>query len=76
MLNKPHKKLDVWKNAGDLVQQIYDLTKIFPQNEDYSLISQMGSAAISVRSYISEGAAWQTKKEFIQFLPMAQGSLR
>lgn len=75
MLNKPHKKLDVWKKAVDLVQQIYDLTKTFPKNEDYSLTSQMRRAAISVPSNIAEGAARQTKKEFMQFLHMAQGSL-
>jgi len=75
VLNKPHKKLDVWKKAIDLVQEIYDLTKIFPKNEDYSLTNQMRRAAVSVPSNISEGAARQTKKEFIQFLHMAQGSL-
>jgi four helix bundle protein len=75
MLQKPHKKLNVWKKAIDLVQQIYDLTKTFPKNEDYSLTSQMRRAAISVPSNISEGAARQTKKEFIQFLHMSQGSL-
>ena len=75
MLNKPHKNLDVWKKAVDLVQQIYDLTKIFPKNEDYSLTSQMRRAATSVPSNIAEGAARQTKKEFMQFLHMAQGSL-
>jgi len=74
-LNKPHKKLDVWKKAIDLVQKIYDLTKTFPKNEDYSLTNQMRRAAISVPSNISEGAARQTKKEFIQFLHTAQGSL-
>jgi S23 ribosomal protein. len=75
VLNKPHKKLDVWKKAINLVQQIYDLTKTFPKNEDYSLSSQMRRAAISVPSNIAEGAARQTKKEFIQFLHMSQGSL-
>jgi four helix bundle protein len=75
VLNKPHKKLDVWKKAIDLVQKIYDLTKTFPKNEDYSLTNQMRRAAISVPSNISEGAARQTKKEFIQFLHTAQGSL-
>ena len=75
MLNKPHKSLDVWKKAVDLVQQIYDLTRNFPKNEDYSLTSQMRRAAISVPSNIAEGAARQTKKEFMQFLHMAQGSL-
>jgi len=75
MLNKPHKKLDLWKKAVDLVQQIYALTKTFPKNEDYSLTNQMRRAAISVPSNIAEGAARQTKKEFIQFLHMSQGSL-
>ena len=75
MLKKPHKNLDVWKKAIDLVQQVYELTKYFPKNEDYSLTSQMRRSAISVPSNISEGAARQTKKEFIQFLHMAQGSL-
>jgi four helix bundle protein len=75
VLNKPHKKLDVWKKAIDLVQKIYDLTKVFPKNEDYGLINQMKRTAISVPSNISEGAARLTKKEFIQFLHMAQGSL-
>lgn len=35
----------------------------------------MRRSAISIPSNISEGAARQTKKEFIQFLHMAQGSL-
>jgi S23 ribosomal protein. len=39
MLQKPHKNLDVWKKSIDLVQQIYELTKTFPKNEDYSLTS-------------------------------------
>ena len=75
MLKKPHKNLDVWKKAIDLVQQVYEMTKYFPKSEDYSLTSQMRRSAISVPSNISEGAARQTKKEFIQFLHMAQGSL-
>jgi S23 ribosomal protein. len=75
MLNKPHKKLDVWQKTVDLVKQIYELTKTFPKNEDYSLTNQMRRAAISVPSNIAEGAARQTKKEFIQFLHMSQGSL-
>jgi four helix bundle protein len=75
MLQKPHKNLDVWKKSIDLVQQIYELTKTFPKNEDYSLTSQMRRSATSVPSNIAEGAARQTKKEFMQFLHMAQGSL-
>jgi four helix bundle protein len=75
VLNKPHKKLDVWKKSIELVQKIYELTKSFPKSEDYALTNQMRRASISIPSNISEGAARQTKKEFIQFLHMAQGSL-
>jgi len=59
----------------ELVRQIYELTKSYPQSENYGLINQMRRAAISISANISEGAARNTKKEFIQFLHMAQGSL-
>lgn len=75
MLEKPHKNLDVWKKSIDLVQRIYELTKTFPKIEDFGLTNQMRRALISLPANISEGAARQTKKEFIQFLHMAQGSL-
>ena len=75
MLQKPHKKLDVWKKSIELVQKIYELTKTLPKIEEYGLTNQMRRAAISIPANISEGAARQTKKEFIQFLHMAQGSL-
>ena len=75
MIKKPHKNLDVWKKSIDLVQRIYGLTKTFPKIEDFGLTNQMRRASISIPANISEGAARQTKKEFIQFLHMAQGSL-
>ncbi|MCP2598464.1 four helix bundle protein [Candidatus Aminicenantes bacterium AC-708-M15] len=75
MIDKPHKKLDVWRKSIDLVQIIYDLTRSFPKNEAYGLAKQMRRAAISIPSNIGEGAARQTKREFVQFLHMAQGSL-
>lgn len=75
MLEKPYKKLDVWKKSVGLVKQIYELTKSYPRNENYGLINQMRRSAISVPANISEGAARNTKKEIIQFLHMAQGSL-
>jgi len=72
---KPHKKLDVWKKAIDLTIDIYRLTETFPKTEVYSLTGQMRRAAVSVASNIAEGAGRQTKKEFINYLHMAQGSL-
>jgi len=75
VLNKPHKKLDVWKKSIELVQNIYKLTETFPKSEFYGLTNQMRRAAVSIPANISEGAARQTKKEFIQFLHVSQGSL-
>ena len=75
MLSKPHKKLDVWQKSIVLIEKIYELTKGYPSSENYGLTNQMRRAAISIPANISEGAARQTKKEFIQFLHMAQGSL-
>lgn len=54
---------------------IYESTKQFPKDEMYGLTSQMRRAAASIPSNISEGAARNTKKEFIHFLYNAQGSL-
>ena len=47
----------------ELVRQIYELTKSYPQSENYGLINQMRRAAISVSANISEGAARNTKSE-------------
>jgi four helix bundle protein len=74
-MEKPHKKLNVWKSAIELVTEIYVITRSFPEEEKYSLTSQMKRAAISVASNIAEGAARKTKKEFMQYLHVAQGSI-
>jgi four helix bundle protein len=74
-MNKPHKKLNAWSDAVDLAQQIYRVTERFPSNEQFGLTSQIRRAAVSIPSNIAEGAARQTKKEFLNFLHIAKGSL-
>ena len=74
-MNKPHKKLNAWTDAVDLAQQIYRVTERFPSNEQFGLTSQIRRAAVSIPSNIAEGAARQTKKEFLNFLHIAKGSL-
>ena len=75
MLEKPHKKLDVWRMSMDLVTQVYKVTDKFPKEEKFSLSDQIRRSAISIPSNIAEGAARNTKKEFVNFLHIAQGSL-
>ena len=74
-MEKPHKKLDAWKLSMDLVIDVYRVTDKFPSHEKYGLIDQIRRATISIPSNIAEGAARQTKKEFSNYLHIAQGSL-
>ena len=67
-MDKPHKKLDAWKVAIDLVSEVYRVTDSFPAREVYGLTSQIRRAAISVPSNIAEGAGRHTKKEFVNYL--------
>lgn len=74
-MEKPHKRLDVWQAAMKLTVMIYKLTDRFPEKEKFGLVSQMRRAAISIPCNIAEGAARQGKKEFKNFVSMAQGSV-
>jgi four helix bundle protein len=74
-MERAHKKLDVWKMSIQLAKAIYDLTGRYPREEQYGIISQMRRAATSVPANIAEGAARRSKKEFVQFLSIAGGSL-
>ena len=71
---KTRRDLDVWKNGIELVKRIYVLTSNFPKEEIYTLTSQIRRSAISIPSNIAEGAARNSKKEFLQFLYIALGS--
>jgi len=70
-----HKDLDVWKRSMDLVTQVYAATSHFPRQELYGISAQIRRCAVSIPSNIAEGAARQSRREFIQFLHVASGSL-
>jgi len=59
----------------ELVTLVYKATDKFPREELFNLTGQVRRAAISIPSNIAEGAARQTKKEFANYLHIAQGSL-
>jgi len=68
-------KLKVWQESMDLVELIYQLTKQFPKEEIYNLVSQINRSAVSIPSNIAEGKGRNSDKEFKQFLYIARGSL-
>lgn len=71
---KSFKDLIVWQKAMDLTIEIYQMTKEFPQAEQYGLVSQMRRCAVSIPSNIAEGKRRGTRKDFVQFLRIADGS--
>jgi len=70
-----YKDLLVWQKGILLVKEIYELTRPFPADEKFGLVSQMRRAAVSIPSNIAEGQARHTTGEFIQFVSHAEGSL-
>jgi four helix bundle protein len=74
-MEKPHKKLDAWREAVELTLSIYHVTDSFPKEHRFALTDQIHRATLSVASNIAEGAARQTKKEFANFPHIAQASL-
>lgn len=70
-----YKDLIVWQKAMRPVKEVYLLTRSFPSDERFGLVSQMRRAAVSIPSNIAEGQARHTTGEFIQFVSHAEGSV-
>lgn len=69
-----YKDLIVWQKAIALAKTTYKLTRAFPTEERFGLVSQMRRAAVSIPSNIAEGQAHHTTGEFVQFISHAEGS--
>ena len=69
-----YKKLEVWTLSMEIVKEIYKLTKKYPNDERYGLISQTNRAAVSIPSNIAEGMGRNYTKDTVQFLHVLRGS--
>lgn len=69
------EKLEVWQLARILASDIYKTTRNFPSEEEFSLVSQIRRAAVSVAANIAEGAGRISAKEQARFTTMAYSSL-
>jgi len=72
---RSYRDLKVWQKSMDLTVRTYEVTRRFPSEEKYGLVSQMRRAAASVPANIAEGQAKRSTKEYIQMLGIARGSL-
>ena len=71
----PYQDLEVWQKSMILVEEIYKLTKNFPSEERYGLVSQIRRSAVSIPSNIAEGKSRGTRKDYCRFIYIASGSL-
>lgn len=68
------KELKVWQKAIELVTETYLLTKGFPKDELFGLVSQIRRCVVSIPSNIAEGCGRKSNKDFSNFLGIALGS--
>lgn len=69
------RDLLVWQKAMAWTERVYAASRSFPDDERFGLTSQLRRSAVSVPSNIAEGWGRGSKKEYVQFLRYARGSL-
>jgi len=73
---KSYRDLEVWKISMQLAREVYQITEGMPKHEIYGLTSQIRRASVSVPANIAEGYGRNHRKEYVQFLGIANGSLK
>ena len=74
MSQSNYRNLLVWQKARVLAKDIYILTRSFPRNETFGLVSQMRRTAVSIVCNIAEGQGRWTRPDYRRFLLIARGS--
>ena len=64
----------VWQKSYKLSLQIYRITKDFPKEEIYGIVSQLRRSVVSIPSNIAEGYGRNNKNEYVRFLQIAFAS--
>ena len=71
-----YRDLRVWQLGMDVATECYFLTRDFPKSELYGMTSQIRRASSSIPANIAEGYARRHRGEYMQFLHIANGSLK
>lgn len=72
---RPYEKLIAWQEAHSLTLLVYRITKTFPPEERFGLISQMRRSSASVPTNIVEGISKSSRREKMCYLERSLASL-
>ena len=68
------EKLEAWQHARKLTGWVYHITRYFPEEEKFGIITQMRRAALAIASNIAEGTSRITSKDQSHFSTIAYSS--
>ena len=72
---KTFKELKVWQKSHELVLEVYKITKCYPSEEKFGLISQLRRSSSSIPMNLAEGFKRRSRKDFAHFVNLAESSL-
>src|SRR3990167_4326913 len=72
---RSYKDLLIRQKAIVIISDVYRMTKKFPSEERFGLVSQMQRAAVSIAANIAEGHGRGTRSDYAHFLDIANGSV-
>ncbi len=74
-LQLAHTKLDVYQASQELTLLTYKITKKFPTEEKFAMISQIRRAVLSIHLNLAEGCSRKSIKERNRYFEISRGSL-
>lgn len=73
---RSYRDLKVWQRSMALAEAVCRVTSAFPREEQFGLTAQARRAAVSVPANIAEGYGRESTASYVNFLRIAQGSLK
>lgn len=71
---KDFHSLLVWQKSHQFALDIYSVTKDFPKDESFGLVSQIRRSSSSIPTNIAEGCGRGSDADFGRFLQISMGS--